>query len=84
MAAGRRAKATHDGAFVWADASDFDFTSTGINQFNVRATGGTRFVSGLDGSGNPTAGVELPAGGGAWSSLSDHNAKANVAAVDGQ
>ena len=40
LAAGRRAKAEHDGSFVWADSTDADFASTGINQFLIRATGG--------------------------------------------
>jgi hypothetical protein len=40
LAAGRRAKANHDGALVWADASDADFGSTANNQFLVRAGGG--------------------------------------------
>ncbi len=42
FAAGRRAKANHSGAFVWADAAAADFASTSNNQFNVRATGGVR------------------------------------------
>jgi hypothetical protein len=40
FAAGRRAKANHDGAFVWADSTDADFASTANNQFLIRATGG--------------------------------------------
>lgn len=40
FAAGRRAKAIHDGAFVWADAADEDFASTGGGQFLIRAQGG--------------------------------------------
>jgi hypothetical protein len=40
LAAGRRAGALHEGAFVWADAQDADFDSTGTNQFLVRASGG--------------------------------------------
>ena len=48
FAAGRRAKTqtadptpvVHDGTFVWADSSDFDFNSTAANQFAARATGG--------------------------------------------
>ena len=83
-AAGRRAKANHNGAFVWADSSDYDFPSTTTNQFNVRATGGARFVSAVDGSGNPTAGVLLSAGAGAWSSLSDRHFKENFRALDKQ
>ena len=38
-------KATHDGAFVWADSEDAAFGSTTTNQFNVRANGGVRFVT---------------------------------------
>ncbi len=40
FAAGRRAKANHTGAFVWADGTDQDFDSTGDNQFLIRASGG--------------------------------------------
>ncbi|MDW8310103.1 MAG: tail fiber domain-containing protein [Verrucomicrobiales bacterium] len=45
FAAGRRANAGHSGAFVWADSTDADFASTAVNQFNVRAGGGVRFVT---------------------------------------
>jgi len=37
FAAGRRAKAEHPGAFVWADNTDADFASTAPNQFLIRA-----------------------------------------------
>ncbi|HZO55658.1 MAG TPA: tail fiber domain-containing protein, partial [Bryobacteraceae bacterium] len=40
FAAGRRAKANHIGAFVWADSSNADFASTDDNQFLIRAGGG--------------------------------------------
>jgi hypothetical protein len=40
LAAGRRAKAVHDGSFVWADSTDADFASTAADQFLVRAAGG--------------------------------------------
>lgn len=40
LAAGYRARANHDGSFVWADNTDADFASTADNQFAVRATGG--------------------------------------------
>jgi len=40
FAAGRRAKATNTGSFVWADSTDANFASTGINQFLIRAGGG--------------------------------------------
>ena len=40
FAAGRRAKANHNGAWVWADSTDADFASTAANQFLIRAAGG--------------------------------------------
>lgn len=40
FAAGRRAKANHQGAFVWADSTDADFASTATNQLLLRAGGG--------------------------------------------
>jgi len=46
FAAGRRAKANHTGAFVWADSQDADFLSSATNEFAVRANGGVRFVTG--------------------------------------
>ncbi|MDR3457653.1 MAG: hypothetical protein P4N60_09420 [Verrucomicrobiae bacterium] len=83
FAAGNRAKADQAGTFVWADAQPFDFTSTAVNQASFRSTGGARFVTDIDGAGNPTAGVSLAAGGTAWATISDQNAKKNFAAVDG-
>ena len=43
FAAGSRAKAIHQGTFVWAAPEGSDFSSTTTNQFNVRASGGARF-----------------------------------------
>lgn len=40
LAAGRRAKALHSGAFVWADSVDADFSSAQNGQFLIRAAGG--------------------------------------------
>ncbi|HEX5221938.1 MAG TPA: hypothetical protein VFZ59_20415, partial [Verrucomicrobiae bacterium] len=40
LAGGRRAKANHDGTFVWADSQNSDFASTASNQFLIRASGG--------------------------------------------
>ncbi len=40
FAAGNRAKAIHNGTFVWADSTAADFTSTAANQFLIRASGG--------------------------------------------
>jgi hypothetical protein len=40
FAAGHRAKANHNGCFVWADPIEGDFTSTATNQFLIRAWNG--------------------------------------------
>ena len=61
FAVGNRAKtqtaggspAVHDGAFVFGDSSAFDFNTTDSNEFAVRATGGVRFVTSIDGAGTP-------------------------------
>jgi hypothetical protein len=71
-AGGRRAKANHDGAFVWGDSTDDDAVSAGPNEFRVRATGGAFFSNDLtaghffgDGSGL----TNLPGGGGTATDL---------------
>jgi len=54
FAAGIRAKANHGSAFVWADNTGGDVTSTGINQFVLRASGGIRLPGAGDNQpGNP-------------------------------
>lgn len=78
FAAGRRAKANHHGAFVWADSLAADFTSLANNTFNVRATGGSIIYSGSG------VGAWLPANEGAWNAFCDRNAKENVKPVDGK
>ncbi|MBL0121886.1 MAG: tail fiber domain-containing protein [Betaproteobacteria bacterium] len=54
FAAGTRAKAETDGAFVWSDSNGHNFYSDAHNEFSARATGGVRFVTAIDGLGNPT------------------------------
>lgn len=54
FAAGRNAKAKHEGSFVWGDATDADFASTGDDQFLIRAKGGV----GL-GTASPEAPLEV-------------------------
>jgi hypothetical protein len=79
FAAGENTHAEHDGTFVWADASFGGILrSTTNNQFTARASGGVRFFS----DAGATAGVELAAGGNAWSVVSDRNAKENVTPLD--
>ncbi len=60
FAAGFRAKALHNGAFVWADSTGPDFASTGNDQFLIRAAGGvginkTNPATALDVNGTITA-----------------------------
>ncbi len=84
LATGYRAKvdASHDGAMLFADGTALSFNSSAANEFAARCTGGARFVSAVNGSGTPTAGVTLATGGGSWSSISDRNAKRDFQAVD--
>lgn len=83
FAAGTRAKAIHDGAFVLsAGLPNVEFESTLPNQFSVRALGGVRFVSGVDGLGQPLVGVHLPQGAGSWATLSDRDSKTNTTPVE--
>jgi hypothetical protein len=85
VAAGLRSiiNQSHVGAFLYADYNEVDFNSAAGNEFAVRATGGVRFVTAIDGTGTPTAGVSLSAGGSSWNTISDRNAKENIAPVDG-
>ncbi|MEM7342624.1 MAG: tail fiber domain-containing protein [Chloroflexota bacterium] len=80
FAAGYRAKANAKGCFVWSDVSNITFTCSITNAFYARASGGVRFYTNSD----LTAGVQVAAGGGSWSSISDRAAKENFVPVDGQ
>jgi hypothetical protein len=55
FAAGYRAKANDDGTFVWADSTDVDFSSTGKDQFLIRASGGV----GINITTSPTEKLEV-------------------------
>jgi trimeric autotransporter adhesin len=78
FAAGHQARALHDGSLVWADATDQPVASTETNQITFRASGGVRIFS----DSNLTTGVELEAGSGTWTTLSDRNTKTNFEPVD--
>jgi hypothetical protein len=54
FAAGSRAKAIHDGTFVWADQTAADFISTAANQFLIRASGGVGI-----GKNNPAGALDV-------------------------
>jgi hypothetical protein len=93
FAAGTQARAADTCSFVWADCCVIPgtiltapFYSNGDHTFNVRATGGVYFVTSCDSTVNAagtTTGVVLPAGGSAWSNLSDSTMKRNIRPVDG-
>jgi len=55
-AAGRRAKVltNHHGTFIWADHTNADFSSTGPDQFLIRATGGVGI-----GVNNPSVSLDI-------------------------
>ncbi len=74
FAAGQQAQATNPGAFVWADSQNAPFASTATNQFNVRAGGGVRFVTG--GKGMTMDGLSLLAGTIGASQIDDGGAAA--------
>ncbi|MFC1997049.1 tail fiber domain-containing protein [Chloroflexota bacterium] len=84
FAAGRRAKANHDGAFVWADSKNFDFSSPLGNTFNARATSGFELVAGINDSTGATTWSCYFWNGTSWSCSSDRNQKENFQDVDGQ
>ncbi len=80
FAAGARASAAQTGTFVWSDGSDGDtiLTSSRAYQFLARASGGFTLYT----NAASTVGAQLAAGSGAWASLSDRNAKTNIAPLD--
>jgi hypothetical protein len=80
LAGGYHADAAHNGSFVWSDyvSGSKKVVDTGVNQFVVRASGGTYLYS----NEAQTAGVRLSAGSGSWASLSDRNAKTGIVPLD--
>ena len=90
FAAGAQAIASQNGTFVWADTyggafdpySYFGYPIGISNSFNVRATGGVYFVTAVDGTGYPTAGMFIRDGGSGWENFSDRSFKTNLQPVD--
>jgi hypothetical protein len=80
FAAGARASAATEGAFVWSDGSDGDtiLTSSRSYQFLARASGGFTLYT----NAASTVGAQLAAGSGTWASLSDRNVKTNIVPLD--
>jgi hypothetical protein len=82
FAGGTSSVAGNKGAFVWSDdaSSATQLSSSAMNQFLVRASGGTTFYS----NATLTTGVTLAAGGGSWASVSDRNVKTNIQPIDAE
>ncbi len=81
FASGFRAKANHNGAFVWGDSQNADVASTANDQVTFRCLGGVRFLSGSGGA-NQT--VSWAPGSSSWSFSSDRNLKENFQPVDAE
>jgi hypothetical protein len=86
FAAGRRAGALHNGAFVWADDTAADFDSTAANQFLVRASGGVGInknnpATALDVNGTVTA-TAFAGDGSALTNLPGDNLGNHTATTD--
>ena len=80
LAAGFRARADHHGTFVFADAQGLTFPSLAANSFNVRASGGVRFVTGT----GPTPWSCVTSSGNSWSCSSDRALKQDLVRLDGE
>lgn len=78
FASGTNAIATHTGSFVWADSNSGLFTSSRVNSFNVRASGGIYFATNAAG----TVGLQVGPGGCTWNNLSSSRYKENAHPVD--
>jgi len=78
FAAGTQVIASDNNSFIWGDGSRHGL-SQGPNSFTALATGGFWIFSGVY-----PAGIELAPGASSWTTLSDRNAKKNLAAVDCQ
>jgi hypothetical protein len=79
FAAGYKAEALNNGVFAWADdTAKATLASTKANEFIARASGGFTFYT------DPaqTTGAMLPAGSGAWASLSDRHVKTAIVPLD--
>ncbi len=80
FAAGAFGSAANEGAFVWSDGSNGStvLTSSHNYQFLARASGGFTLYT----NAGATVGAQLAAGSGTWASLSDRNAKTNIAPLN--
>jgi len=80
FAGGYHAEAAHNGSFVWSDYASGSavIKDPGASDFVARASGGVYLYT----NEGATSGVELPTGESTWESLSDRNAKTDIAPLD--
>jgi trimeric autotransporter adhesin len=80
LAAGTKAKALQNGCFVWGDTLNDNVECNTTDAFVVRARGGVSFFTA--GTSAAYTGATLPAGAGAWTTLSDVNVKTAFQNID--
>jgi trimeric autotransporter adhesin len=80
FAAGTKAKALQDGCFVWGDTMNDNVECNTADAFVARARGGFSLITA--GTAGAYTGATLPAGAGAWTTLSDANVKTAFRSVD--
>jgi trimeric autotransporter adhesin len=80
FAAGTKAKALQDGCFVWGDTLNDNVECNTPDAFVARARGGFSLITA--GTAGAYTGATLPAGAGAWTTLSDINVKTAFQNVD--
>lgn len=78
FAAGTRAWARHNYAFVWGGSTAVDTLSIGTNSFTARAPGGFTFLTATVAG----FGASLPPGAASWEAVCDSNAKTDFQPVD--
>src|SRR6056297_2926423 len=70
----------NDGCFVFNDDIGLTLTASSAREFLVRCAGGATFFS----NNAQTLGVNMPANGIAWASVSDRNKKENLIEIDNE
>ena len=78
FAAGRRAKATLPGCFVWGDNYDGDVSASAANSWVVRARGGVYFYT----NAGLSTGAYMGAGQNGWTAMCDRTNKEGFTPID--
>ena len=80
FAAGRRAKTSRSGCFVWGDSTNADVSCNAVNRTIFRSTGGFYIYT----NSSLSSGTFLSPGGHSWNVISDRATKEHLTPVDGQ